>query len=137
MLMHLEHSSDPHGFAARMMAKWGHKGGQGLGVDGAGIVNPLTVEQVAQGKGGKGKGGKRGQGTPSGRGGAKVGMKMGRILNDNEDTKTRGDKERFGEPSRVVVLTNMVGIEDLDDEDLREEIGACPLSLPLPPRSPV
>jgi splicing factor 45 len=96
------------------MAKWGHKEGQGLGANSSGIVEPLTVEKAAaQGKANAKSSGK-GPGGVTGR---------GKIINANEDEKTREDRLRFGNPSKVVVLTNMVGSEDVDDDELREEIG--------------
>jgi splicing factor 45 len=108
--------SDPHTFAARLMAKWGHKEGQGLGADGSGIVQALSVEQVKGGKGADGKPGK-GKGKGSGR---------GRIIDAGADARAKAEAERFGEPSRVIVLTNMVGPEDASDPDLPGDVGSSP-----------
>ncbi|KAH9048230.1 hypothetical protein EDB84DRAFT_1457952 [Lactarius hengduanensis] len=101
---------DPHGFAARLMAKWGHKEGQGLGADGSGIVHALSVEQV---KGGKGTDGK----------GKAMGSVRGRIIDAAADARAKAEAERFGEPSRVIVLTNMVGLEGVNDPDLPADVG--------------
>lgn len=107
---------DPHTFAARLMAKWGHKEGQGLGADGSGIVQALSVEQVKGGKGADGKG----KGKGSGR---------GRIIDAGADARAKAEAERFGEPGRVIVLTNMVGPEDASDPDLPADVGSSPYSV--------
>ncbi|KAG8878001.1 hypothetical protein FRB97_002847 [Tulasnella sp. 331] len=119
-----EERPDPHSFAARMMAKWGHKDGQGLGMGSSGssgLVEPLTIEQARAAKM-KTKGGGGPPQKQAATGGIGSKEAQNRIVNKN-DGKDREARERWGESSRVVVLTNMVGPEAVDDEDLREEIG--------------
>ncbi|KEP54698.1 putative DNA damage repair protein DRT111 [Rhizoctonia solani 123E] len=110
-----DENPDPRGFAERMMAKWGHKNGQGLGVNSTGIVHALAVEQSNRPKGNK-------AGGSAGGFGAKDGNRMGKIINANEDVRQKEELERFGEPSRIVVLRNMVGLEDIGDDDLPGEV---------------
>lgn len=122
------------------MAKYGHEKGQGLGANASGIVEPITLERMKAENAAKKKGGKAKNQEPDdegfgpsaakakpviGAGGMGVGGKaMGKFKNASAEEKKREDLERFGESSRIVVLTNMVGVEDVDD-DLQEEIGTC------------
>jgi splicing factor 45 len=102
------------------MAKWGHKDGQGLGASSSGMIEPLTVEKAKAAKAQKGPGAAP---SPIGGIGSKEGSKVAKIVNKHEDERTREERMKFGEPSTVVVLSNMVGLEDADDDDLRDEIG--------------
>lgn len=106
------------------MAKWGHKAGEGLGVNSSGIVEPLTVKKAHVSRASKQQGP-----TPVGGIGAKEGGKVAKIINKHEDERTKEDRARYGEPSTVVVLSNMVGLEDADDDELRDEIGTSIFAL--------
>ncbi|CCA71067.1 hypothetical protein PIIN_05002 [Serendipita indica DSM 11827] len=111
---------DQAGFAARMMEKYGYVQGQGLGANADGIVEPIMLERANAPKATK-----KGEEGPkkSGAGGMGIGgSKMGRIVNAQAEEKIKADLLRYGESSRIVVLTNMVGPEDVDD-DLQGEIG--------------
>ncbi|KAF8311620.1 hypothetical protein DL93DRAFT_2083117 [Clavulina sp. PMI_390] len=97
-----------------MMAKWGHIEGQGLGNDSSGIVEPLTVQRAKAAKAAQGKA------AAAGGIGVKEGAKTAKIINKNENDSER---LKYGDPSTIVVLTNMVGLDDAYDEELRDEIG--------------
>ena len=95
--------------------------GQGLGANADGIVEPIMLERAKAPKASK-KGEESGS-KKSGAGGMGIGgSKMGRIVNAQAEEKTKTDLLRYGESSRIVVLTNMVGPEDVD-ESLQGEIG--------------
>ena len=97
------------------MAKWGHKEGQGLGADASGIVEPLSV-QVA-------KAPKKGNQKSSAGGFGAEGSRVAKIVNKQEGERMKEERAKYGDPSTVVVLSNMVGLEDADDEELSDEIG--------------
>jgi hypothetical protein len=104
------------------MAKHGHVKGQGLGASSSGISQPLMMERVKAPKAPKAPKGSEAE-APKGAKGMGIGGKaMGRLVNANAEEKNRAELEKYGESSRIVVLTNMVGVEDVD-EDLQTEIG--------------
>lgn len=97
------------------MRKMGHVEGQGLGRTGDGIVHALAAEHVDTGKkkpaAGKGKGWVQ---APSAK---------GRLVNMNEQTRQREEKARYGEPSRIVCLVNVLASVDEVDQETMEDLG--------------
>ncbi|OWZ60169.1 splicing factor 45 [Cryptococcus neoformans c45] len=117
-------------FAEKMMRKWGHVEGTGLGARGEGIVHALTTEHVApvanlsqplskralakqKAAAANAKSHKWVQ-APSAR---------GRIVNENKDERAKEEKEKKGEEGRVICLRGLVGSIEEIDEDLVNEIG--------------
>ena len=101
------------------MAKYGWKKGQGLGASESGIVNPLHVDKSST----KVKGHSNqnpSQAAPHGMSGGGRGI----IVSDTKTAREKEEKARFGEPSRIICLTNMVGRKEVDD-DLPTEVGSC------------
>lgn len=127
---------DPNAsFAEKMMKRWGHVDGSGLGKDGEGIKHALTAEHVL----GTAKPGDPNQPVTkrqlakqraaaanlksNGKKWVQAGTNRGKIVNANEEERLRKEKDRIGEASRVVVLSGVVdGLDDVD-EDMSEEIG--------------
>jgi splicing factor 45 len=110
------------------MARYGWKEGQGLGANESGMLNPLMAEAAeAPGTKGKGKKGKAAQAQASSSSSTSafgaVGKGRGNITSELKSERQREERERFGEPSPVVLLTNMVGLDDVGDPDLPGEIG--------------
>jgi hypothetical protein len=85
----------------------------------SGIVEPLTVQRANAVKPAHQQ--QPGSSKPAAGGiGVKEGTKTAKIINKHEDERAR---VRFGEPSSVVLLKTMVGLEDADDGELGNEIG--------------
>ncbi|SBT42796.1 RNA-binding protein, putative [Plasmodium ovale wallikeri] len=96
-------------FATRMMEKMGWKKGEGLGRDKQGIKAPLILQKVDKRSGVIVQ--------------APVILKKNEFNNDNNsyDNKHISANAQHSNPSRIIQLTNLVTIEEVDDT-LKEEI---------------
>lgn len=93
------------------MRKMGHKTGQGLGKDNSGIIHAFSAEHVNP------------TSSKSNKKWVQASSSKGRLVNMNEDTKLRAERERYGEPSSVICLVNVVGDVGEVDDELSAEIG--------------
>ncbi|TVY30523.1 DNA-damage-repair/toleration-like protein [Lachnellula hyalina] len=108
------------GFAERLMSKYGWSKGTGLGADGSGIVNPLSVKVEKRKKKSDAEGGGF-RDPPGGR---------GKIIGGRKNVPEAEATGKFGPMSEVIVLRGMVDGMDLDEEvegsgdgGLMQEIG--------------
>ncbi|BEJ00635.1 hypothetical protein CcaverHIS631_0504920 [Cutaneotrichosporon cavernicola] len=110
-------------FAERMMRKWGHKEGSGLGARGDGITEALSAEHVAgTTKLSKRAAAKARAAKANGRW-VQAPNARGRIVDASSSAAREAEVEKHGEVSRIVVLLNTVETEDDVDETLADDIG--------------
>ncbi|SOV03385.1 related to conserved hypothetcial protein [Ustilago sp. UG-2017a] len=90
---------DTRSFAERYMTSQGYIPGQGIGAAGnKGITTPLTVSQN------------------------RSSSKKGSIINPDQKAQQQEELSKFGAPSRIIVLLNMITLSDLQREEEREEL---------------
>ncbi|PLW17147.1 hypothetical protein PCANC_11777 [Puccinia coronata f. sp. avenae] len=108
-------------FARRLMDKYGWKEGQGLGANESGRTSILTVAAATTAPGGNKKR-KENPGDPGMAGPAgphKIGsMAKGRgvVIDEAKSQRDLEERMRYGEPTRIVYLTNVVAVDEVDDE---------------------
>ncbi|KAK9898345.1 hypothetical protein P389DRAFT_166780, partial [Cystobasidium minutum MCA 4210] len=111
----------PEDFAKNLMAKYGWSKGQGLGATSQGMVNPLSLAESEA----RSKKKEHNQSSSQHKGGpVGIATAKGRIVSDLKTEREQAEREKYGEPTRVVCLTNMVGRNEVDDElvsDVSEE----------------
>lgn len=111
-----------------VMRKWGHKEGSGIGARGDGIVHALTTEHVVPQKTGMSKRAaakaRAAAANAKQKAWSQAPVARGRIVDASAEERATAERERVGDASRVVVLSNVVESEDAVDEGLADDIGA-------------
>lgn len=108
------------GFAERLLSKYGWSKGKGLGADGSGIINPLSVKLEKRKKKSDAEGG-----------GFRDSGGRGKIIGGKKNVPEKDSEVgKFGQMSEVIVLRGMVDGINLDEEvegsgdgGLMQEIG--------------
>lgn len=101
------------------MDKYGWKEGQGLGASESGRTTILTVATAPS------QSGKKKKNQPEigpGPSAPTIGKGRGVVVDEAKAQRDQEEKARYGDPTRVVYLTNVVAVDEVDDE-LSNEIG--------------
>lgn len=100
-----EHRPDPAAFAQRLMAKWGHRFGEGLGTEGnQGRSEALVMDAVKTSSKRSREWDEDGQRVP-----APITAARGRFT--TEDPRKQEDLEKYGTPSEIVCLYGLLPFE--------------------------
>lgn len=112
-----EHRPDPAAFAERLMAKWGHTHGQGLGAEGnQGRSEAIVMEKVNTDPP------RRPEHYHHQQQDTRIAARG--KFNASDDPRTQADLERYGRPSEVIYLSNVLSPGDEVDPDLPEDIAS-------------
>lgn len=97
------------------MTKFGWKEGQGLGASESGILSALSVTKPSSAPHPQSKKGKK---ELAAQAALPSSMSKGRtqIVDGSREARNQEQTLKYGEPSRVVLLTNLCGLEDVDDD---------------------
>jgi splicing factor 45 len=98
-----------------MMAKFGWTAGQGLGASESGMTTALSVSKPTSVKSKKGKN-KDSQPFIPPTGMADGAKGRATIIDASRESRLASQTAQLGEPSRVVLLTNLSALEDVDDD---------------------
>lgn len=99
------------------MSKFGWTEGRGLGADESGMTAALSVSKPSgPPKKGKGKNTKDAPVAPAPTGMAMGAKGRGSIVDASREGRVANQAKELGEPSRVVLLTNLCGRGDVDDD---------------------
>lgn len=108
-----------------MMSKFGWEAGKGLGASESGMTTALSVARApsaAASKRAVAKAKAKGEEPPSKEETKGMAGSRAKVVDSTREARLEAERvARGGDPSRVVLLTNLVGIDDLDD-DLSGEI---------------
>ncbi|SCV74153.1 BQ2448_6585 [Microbotryum intermedium] len=119
----VEGAYDPNvPFAQRMMAKFGWEKGKGLGATESGMTSALSVSKnPIPAKKNAASSSSSSSSTTTATTASNIATHSNRIIDRSKESRKTDLDHQWGEPSRIVLLTNLCTVSELDD-DLTNEV---------------